>query len=108
MISFKYCLAAAISGLLIFGADLSLQIAPYPGGSLSSFVRSAQAAEEMPKDMLAAEIRFQGFACDKPLGATRDAKRSKPDHPVWILKCSNARYRVSRVPDMAAKVEALK
>ncbi len=65
-------------------------------------------ATETPQNMLAAQIRMQGFACDKPLGATRDAKRSKPDHAVWVLKCSNATYRVSRAPDMAAKVEPLK
>jgi hypothetical protein len=27
---------------------------------------------------------------------------------VWVLKCSNATYRVSRFPDMAAKVEPLR
>ncbi|WP_445221929.1 hypothetical protein ACKWRH_19615 [Bradyrhizobium sp. Pa8] len=68
---------------------------------------AAQAAEEMPKEMLAAQIRTQGFACDKALGATRDVKRSRPDHAVWVLKCSNANYRVSRAPDMAAKVQPL-
>ncbi|MFL5240189.1 MAG: hypothetical protein ACJ8EL_21845, partial [Rhizomicrobium sp.] len=50
----------------------------------------AQAAEERPQDMLAAQIRMQGFTCDKPLSATMDAKRSRRDHAVWILKCSNA------------------
>ncbi|MBR0842683.1 hypothetical protein JQ607_20975 [Bradyrhizobium liaoningense] len=70
-------------------------------------VSVAQAAEEMPKDMLAAQIRTQGFACDKAVRATRDAKRSRPDHAVWVLKCSNASYRVSRAPDMAARVQPL-
>lgn len=68
---------------------------------------AAQAAEETPQGMLAAQIRMQGFACDKPLSAVKDAKRSKPDHGVWVLKCSNATYRISRFPDMAAKVERL-
>ena len=67
----------------------------------------AQAAGEAPQNVLAAQIRLQGFACDKSLGAVQDRKRSKPDHPVWVLKCSNATYRVSRFPDMAAKVEPL-
>jgi hypothetical protein len=67
----------------------------------------AQAAGETPKDMLAAQIRIQGVACDKPLSAVRDAKRSKPDHEVWVLRCSNLTYRISRFPDMAAKVERL-
>jgi hypothetical protein len=68
----------------------------------------AQAAGETPRNMLAAQIRMQGVACDKPLSAVRDAKRSKPDHEVWVLKCSNATYRISRFPDMAAKVERVR
>jgi hypothetical protein len=64
-------------------------------------------AQETPQSMLAAQIRLQGFACDQPLGATRDAKHSKPDHEVWVLKCSNATYRIGRFPDIAAKVERL-
>ena len=67
-----------------------------------------QAGAETPQTMLAAQIRLQGFACDKPLGATRDIKHSRPDHAVWVLKCSNASYRVSRAPDMEAKVEPLR
>ena len=70
-------------------------------------VSVAQAAEEMPKDMLAAQIRTQGFVCEKALRATRDAKRSRADHAVWVLTCSNATYRISRAPDMAAKVQPL-
>jgi hypothetical protein len=74
------------------------------GGLIGS---PARAAGVTPKDMLAAQIRMQGVACDKPLSAVRDAKRSKPDHEVWVLKCSNATYRISRFPDMAAQVERL-
>jgi hypothetical protein len=70
-------------------------------------VRAQPAAAETPQTILAAQIRIQGFTCDKALGATRDRKRSKPDRPVWVLKCSNATYRVTRAPDMAAKVEPL-
>jgi hypothetical protein len=76
-------------------------------GSGSQLVSVAQAAEEMPKDMLAAQIRTRGFACDRALRAIRDARRSRPDHAVWVLKCSNATYRVGRAPDMAAKVVPL-
>lgn len=69
---------------------------------------SAQTAAEAPPEMLAAQVRMQGIPCDKSLAATQDKKRSKPDHAVWVLKCSNATYRVSRAPDMAARVERLK
>jgi len=69
---------------------------------------AAHAAGETVQGMLAAQIRAQGFACDKSLGARRDAKLSRPDYGVWILKCSNAIYRLSRFPDMTAKVEPLR
>ena len=69
---------------------------------------SGPVAHETVQGMLAAQIRTQGFACDKPLGATRDAKGSKPDHAVWVLKCGNATCRVSRTPDMAAQMQPLK
>jgi hypothetical protein len=58
--------------------------------------------------VLAAQIRSQGYACDDPPKATRDAKLSKPDYDVWVLMCKSASYRIGRYPDMAAKVEKLK
>ena len=67
-----------------------------------------QVAAETPQTMLSAQIRLQGFTCDKALGATRDKRRSRPDRAVWVLRCSNATYRVTRAPDMAAKVEPLR
>ena len=66
------------------------------------------AAQESTKDVLAAQIREQGVTCDQPQSAVRDAKRSKPDHDVWTLTCKNATYRVSRYPDMAAKIEQIR
>jgi hypothetical protein len=67
----------------------------------------AHAAGPSAMDDIAAQVRIQGFACDKPLRATRDKRRSLPDHQVWTLKCSNATYRFSRYADMAAKIEVL-
>src|SRR4051812_25726008 len=81
--------------------------------TIGAFLYSPQAsaqkqfAAETPQDMLSAQVRLQGFTCERALGATRDKRRSRPDHAVWVLRCSNATYRVSRAPDMAAKVEAL-
>ncbi len=68
----------------------------------------ARAAGDSPKDVLAAQIRTQGVVCDKPKRAVRDAKRSRPDYDVWILTCENATYRVSRYPDLAAKIQRLR
>ena len=71
-------------------------------------IPAGQAIAQAPQDELAAQLRLQGFVCDKALKATRDSKHSRPDHAVWVLKCSNATYRVSRAPDMAAKIEKLR
>ena len=74
-----------------------------------AFLASTVAAHaEKPQDELAAQVRLQGFFCDKAQGAIRDKKRSRPDYAVWVLKCSNAVYRVGRAPDMAAKVEVIR
>jgi len=70
-------------------------------------VFAAYAAEETPAEMLADHIRRQGYRCDEPLSAVRDAERSKPDEPVWVLKCTNLSYRLTIIPDMAWKVEQL-
>ncbi len=61
----------------------------------------------MPAEIIAAQIRDQGFSCDKALSAERDRERSTPDEAVWILKCENATYRVRLIPDQAADVKRL-
>ena len=105
---YRFTGVLVIFGILILGIEL-------PGGSILDMGASrggptgsvALAAGEEPKDTIAAQILTQGFACDKPRSAVRDAKRSKPDEAVWVLKCSNAAYRIRLIPDMAAKVERL-
>jgi hypothetical protein len=73
----------------------------------NSTAEAQQAPAETPATILAAQVRIQGFTCDKALGATRDKKRSRPDMAAWILRCSNANYRVIRAPDMAAAIKPL-
>ncbi len=73
-------------------------------GAASTF---AEAEPEKSKDIIAAQIRDQGFACNKALGAVRDRAASKPNEAVWTLTCENASYRVRLVPNMAAHVELL-
>jgi hypothetical protein len=60
-----------------------------------------------PPEIIADQIRDQGFSCDEALTAERDPTYSRPDEPVWILECDNAAYRVRLNPDMAADVERL-
>ena len=65
------------------------------------------AEQETPQGIIAAHIRDQGFKCEKPQEAKRDTKASKPNETVWLLTCEDASYRVTLVPDLAAKVERL-
>jgi hypothetical protein len=62
-------------------------------------------AQEMSKDIIAVQIRKQGFECKNPESATRDPAASKPDDAAWILRCEGITYKVQLVPNQAAKVE---
>jgi hypothetical protein len=95
MIMMRRCLPA----LLLLGAAI---FATAPFGS------PVHAAGLAAMDDIAAQVRIQGFACDQPIRAVLDKRRSRADHEVWVLTCKNATYRFSRYPDMAAKVEALR
>ncbi|MHC2436706.1 hypothetical protein [Bradyrhizobium sp. USDA 4451] len=86
------------TGLAFKGLALAALFAGHLAGSTAR-------AEQSLQDLLAIQLRAQGYACDKPLKAERDDKLSKPDNEAWTLTCNNATYRVSRVPDLAAKVE---
>ena len=88
-----------IAGLLLTGLVILAFSVP---------ASAQQAKPQTPQDDLAAQVRIQGFTCDKTKGAIRDKRRSKPDYAVWTLICSNAVYRVSRAPDMAAKIQVLR
>jgi hypothetical protein len=74
----------------------------------ASTVSAALALEgEDPKDIIAAQLRDQGYACDKPQSAKPDEDASGPDEAAWIVTCEGATYRVKLIPDMAAKVEKI-
>jgi hypothetical protein len=83
------------------------------GGSLilnaagTSVAVDAQAEDETPANIIAAQIRKQGFTCDNAERAVRDKDLSKPDLPVWILTCGNATYRVRLVGDLPDRVEKI-
>jgi hypothetical protein len=64
-------------------------------------------AQEDPTNIVADQIRAQGYKCDSPQSAKQDAQASKPDEAVWILQCESGSYRVRLIPDMAAKVERI-
>jgi hypothetical protein len=67
----------------------------------------AQAQTETPAEIIAVQIRKQGYTCGKAESAERDVDASKPNLPIWILKCDNARYRVRVIANKADEVERL-
>jgi hypothetical protein len=67
----------------------------------------AQAQDEVPADIIAVQVRKQGFTCGKAMSAEKEPSDSRPDLPVWILKCDNASYRVRLVGNMADHVEQI-
>jgi len=67
----------------------------------------APSLDEKSKNIIAVQIRRQGFACTSPQKAERDKTIGNPDDPIWTLTCENAVYRVHLIPNQAAKVERL-
>ncbi len=90
-----------LTGSAVFGALVVLAATP-------SVAQQKGATDEVtPAESLAAQLRTQGFPCDRPVTAERDAARSKPDEAVWIVRCANASYRMRPIPDMAAVVSPI-
>ena len=88
---------------------LTAAIAIVQGFTHANFgTRGSVRAEEIPPpEIIADQIRDQGLSCKKALTVERDPSYSRPDEPVWILKCDDATYRVRLVPGMAAHVVRL-
>jgi hypothetical protein len=122
-------LAFLVAGSLLCGAPLSLtvaqttlQVAPEDGGLTKQdgdrSCRSAIAhcritvgqatAPDTPVNIISHHIWRQGYSCDEPRHAEHDAQASRPDEAVWILRCDNITYRVTLIPDRAARVEIVK
>jgi hypothetical protein len=93
--------ALALSCVAALGGALALNATD------TTLSADAQAQDESPANIIAVQIRKQGFPCDKPQSAEKDTEADRPDLPVWKLNCGNAIYRVRLVPNMAAKVEKI-
>jgi hypothetical protein len=72
-----------------------------------AIVKGVCAEEITPVQIIADQVRDQGFPCSKSLTVERDPTYSRPDEPVWILKCDDATYRVRLIPGMAANIVRL-
>jgi hypothetical protein len=104
----------AMFPVLALGAGLALNAVTLGGPDAQAQaqqlaeVQSVQPADdEVPPDIIAVQIRKQGYACSNPSKAKRDADASRPDLPVWILTCENATYRVRLVGNMADRIERM-
>lgn len=91
----RYCTLASLGLLSGISAPLDKE-------------RAIAAEEETPKEIIAIQIRRQGYPCENPQSATRDPKHTKPDEAAWILACEDATYQVILIPDMAARVTRVK
>lgn len=76
-------------------------------GLVSTSALAAESGLEPPMDLLATQLRDQGFACDHPDNAHLDQDASKPNAKVWVVECKGVHYRMTVVPDLAAKIEKL-
>jgi hypothetical protein len=70
----------------------------------ADIARAQPLAEETPVNIIAVHVRQQGYACNEPRRAERNVQASKPNEAVWLLVCENATYRVTLVPNMAARI----
>jgi hypothetical protein len=84
------------------------KVAVAAGMSFASLLVAVTARAETPSNIIAAQIRTQGYPCKQPLAATRNRQASKPNETDWVLRCGNATYRVRLVPDLAAHVTRLR
>jgi hypothetical protein len=85
-----------------------IDVAIATGLTVGSAFALGSVRAETSAAIIAAQIRMQGYACEGPLGATKNRKISKPNAAIWTLRCKNATYRVHLVPDMGAKVTRIK
>src|SRR5262245_19042934 len=77
------------------------------GWYVAEQILPAARAQETPAETLATQLRRQGHRCEGPVNVERDAERSKPDEPVWVVKCTIASYRIRLIPHTAAHVEQI-
>ncbi len=75
---------------------------------LLTSAQAALAQSGSPADQVADAVRDRGLACKDVISAERDAAASRPDEAVWILTCSDGRYRVRFKGDTGPQVEKLK
>lgn len=74
-------------------------------GPAAAQTGSSAADDAAAGELVAVQVRQQGFDCAAPVSAKRDS--SVDTDAVWTLTCADGKYRVRLVPDQAAAVEKL-
>ena len=85
-------------GLIVLSV---VALAPLPAGAQSS----DDATDKAAADLVADQVREQGYECEEPTKASPD--QESDGDTVWTLDCKNTSYRVRLVPDMAAEIEPI-
>jgi hypothetical protein len=89
-------------------ANRAICLVTVPFVFVFSMLAQSASAQETAKELLAIQAHAQGYKCDKPISAKRDAKRSQPDQAFWVLRCERNSYTMRLSPDMAARIQRLK
>jgi hypothetical protein len=55
--------------------------------AIGSFAGLTRALAKDPKNVIAAQLRAQGYQCEQPQNPVRDVKASKPNETVWVVEC---------------------
>ncbi|MEP4469330.1 MAG: hypothetical protein ABJP87_06300 [Bauldia litoralis] len=75
------------------------------GSALAMAQSNDDATDKAAADVVADQVREQGYDCKEPTKASPD--QDVDGDSVWKLTCKDNAYRVRLVPDMAAQVESL-
>lgn len=60
--------------------------------------------QNLPVDVIAAQIRHQGFECRDPVSTRRLDAQSRPDEPLYLITCAGESYRVRLIPHREAEI----
>ncbi|MFZ0258550.1 MAG: hypothetical protein WAL36_01035 [Pseudolabrys sp.] len=66
-------------------ANRAICLVTVPFVFVFSMLAQSASAQETAKGLLAIQARAQGYKCDKPISAKRDAKRSQPEQAFWVI-----------------------
>lgn len=86
---------------------MSIEMKPAGLTALAMLLSASASMAQHATDTVADAVRDRGFPCERALSSERDPAATRPDEAVWILTCSNARYRVRFPGDTAPQVERL-